>query len=238
MREEKNSEKNRREIVQQIATTGVLGSVGLASFSSVSAAEDDGDGITADPDMNLPSGGGGSASDEDYDATTSEANDRYDTSYDYTELSEPTSNKTDLTVTDTVLGNEFTVDGDAAKVTYKYCDGASRQMVVSEVSITVESSNGTVKYSQWAGISEDGCFYIGDSHGCIQVRGSCDANQIMEAPQEHMDAWFTIANALYDRAEANRDEFADAAETVLRAIIAVLAFFLITLVNVFSGATS
>lgn len=110
--------------------------------------------------MNLPAGGGGGASDDDYDAATSESNTRSGTSYDYTTLSEPDSNKTDMTVNDTVFGNDFTVDGDAAKVTYKYCEGASRQMVVSEVSITVEGANGVATYSQWAGISEDGCFYL------------------------------------------------------------------------------
>lgn len=188
--------------------------------------------------MNLPGGGG--ASDDDYDAATSEANSRSDTSYDYTTLSEPDSNKTDMTVNDTVLGNEFTVDGDPAKVTYKNCEGASRQMVVSEVRITVEGSEGVATYSQWAGISKYGCLYLGDSHGCIRVQGSfaCDMKRIMEAPQEHMDAWFTIANKLYDRAKANSDELAGAGKAVLWGIIAAIVFFLIALGTAFTGATS
>ena len=199
---------------------------------------DHGGDFTADPDMNLPAGGGG-ASDADYDAATSESNSRSDTSFDYTTLNEPSSNKMDMTVNDTVFGNEFTVDGDPAKVTYKYCDGANRQMVVSEVSITVEGSNGVAKYSQWAGISKDGCIYLDDSNGCIRVNVSkaCDLNRIMEAPRDHMDFWFTVANTLYDRAQANNDEFVDAGATVLWAIIAAVVFFLIALGHAFGTAS-
>jgi len=199
---------------------------------------DDGGDFTADPDMNLPAGGGG-ASDADYDAATSESNLRSDTSFDYTMLNEPSSNKTDMTVNDTVFGNEFTVDDDPAKVTYKCCDGANRQMVVSEVSITVEGSNGVAKYSQWAGISEDGCIYLDDSNGCIRVNVSkaCDLNRIMEAPRDHMDFWVTVANTLYDRAQANNDEFVDAGATVLWAIIAAVVFFLIALSHAFGTAS-
>lgn len=239
----KQNAKNRRDIVRQLASVGLLGSTGLAGFSSAAAAGgssgDGGGGLTADPDMNLPAGGGG-ASDADYDAATAESNTRSDSSFDYTTLNEPSSNKTDMTVNDTVFGNEFTVDGDPAKVTYKYCEGANRQMVVSEVSITVEGSNGVAKYSQWAGISEDGCIYLGDSNGCIRanVSRACDLNRIMEAPRDHMDFWFTVANTLYDRAQANTDEFADAGSAVLWAIIAAVVFFLIALGNAFTGATS
>ena len=245
-KENKTLAQERRNVLRKVAATGILGSSGIAHFTTLSAGSgqestgSEGDETTVGPDMHLPGGGGTGASDNDYDAATAEANSRSDTAYDYTTLNEPDSNKTDLTVNDTVIGNEFTVDGSPAKITYKDCGGVSRQMVVSEVSITVEGSEGTVTYSQWAGVSKYGCIYIGDSNGCVRIQGtfSCDMKTLVEASQENMDAFFSIANSLYDRAKANNDEVANASEAVLWAIIAVVGFFLIALGNIFTGATS
>lgn len=233
----------RRNVIRKVAATGAIGSAGLANFASLGAgseeqvADSGEDETTVGPDMNLPGGGGSGASDEIYHDVTEEANSRSDNSYDYTTLSEPSSNQTDFTVNETVLGDDYTVTGASAKVTYKTCNGVTRQMVVAEVSITVEGSGGVASYSQWVGIAEDGCFYIGDSHGCTQL-STCNAQEVADSPENHVDTLYAIAEQVYDRAKENSDTIVSIATALFWAIIAGLAFFLAALAAAFGSATA
>jgi len=244
--ENKTKQQNRRRnVIRKIAATGVLGSSGISQFASLSAGskgesvQAEEDETTVEPDMNIPAGGG-SAPDGSFEEAVDETNERSNTTYDFENLDKPDSNKTDLTANDSIQGTDITVDGSPAKVTYKDCGGYSHQMVVAEVSITTEGSGGIVSYSVWLGISEDGCFYIGDAHGCVELSKTvaCNANQFAENPHDHIEEWYTVANEMYSFVEEHDSQFADVAEVVVWGIITILVLFAMAVGAVFGASVS
>lgn len=243
---EKNTgreEQNRRRILQYLSTAGVL-SGGIAGFSSTGTAankkdkKDKSNNGGSDGDDEPPidkeggqlnSGYGGSS--EDFDTATAEAESRdTETSYDYSAMEAPVTDTTAFNTTESAFGTDITIDTDAAYSGYKYCNGGYISMVYAQISITVEDSGGVASYSQWAGISEDGCYYIGDSNGCIRVTNVvCEANKFAENPDVYIDEIFSMAEAAYDRAADS--SAIDTVGAALYVLLVIVAFFIISLLS-------
>lgn len=144
----------------------------------------------------------------------------------------PVTGETEFNTTESVFDTDITIDTDTAYSGYKYCNGGYINMVYAQISITVEDSGGVASYTQWAGIFENGCYYIGDSHGCVKVTNvACEANKFAENPDVYIDDIFNMAEALYDQAKDN--SAIQGGVSVVWAIIAIVAFFIISLLGAF-----